>query len=79
MYDDRIRLAEYRAIYGFDGLKRYGLGRVPSIHIIVKNGHVTWRGGFGSRQEHGRDSKLNVPGVFGVRDDLSVSGSPVGR
>lgn len=39
--DDRIRLAEYHAIYGFDGLYRYGLGPVPSIHIIVKNGHVT--------------------------------------
>lgn len=42
--DDRIRLAEYRAIYGFDGLYRYGLGPVPSIHIIIKNGHVILRG-----------------------------------
>ena len=39
--DDRIRRAEYRAIYGFGGLSRYSWGTVPSIHIIVKSGHVT--------------------------------------
>src|ERR1700733_9868496 len=40
-FDYRIRLAEYRTIYGFGGLYRYGLGTQPSIHIIVDNGHVT--------------------------------------
>jgi hyperosmotically inducible periplasmic protein len=79
--DDRIRLAEYHAIYGFDGLYRYGLGPVPSIHIIVKNGHVTLRGVVDSEA----DKKMteiqakSVPGVFSVQDDLTVTGSPAGK
>src|SRR5947208_14090557 len=32
--DNRIRMAEYRAIYGFGPLQRYALGAVPPIHII---------------------------------------------
>src|SRR5690348_11442602 len=42
--DDQIRRAEYRAIYGFPELQRYAMGVLPSIHIIVKNGHVTLTG-----------------------------------
>src|SRR5208337_2684302 len=40
-FDNRIRMAEYRAIYGFAGLYRYAMGTQPAIHIIVDNGHVT--------------------------------------
>src|SRR5512142_1662447 len=42
--DDRIRMAEYRAIYGQPGLDRYALQAVPPIHIIVNNGRVTLEG-----------------------------------
>src|SRR5260370_13234718 len=42
--DDRIRRAEYRAIYGDTVLNRYALQAVPPIHIIVKNGNVTLEG-----------------------------------
>jgi hyperosmotically inducible protein len=42
--DDRIRRAEFRAIYDFPALERYQMGALPSIHIIVKNGHVTLEG-----------------------------------
>src|SRR6202049_4008110 len=43
--DDQIRLAEYKAIYGDPQLStRYGFRALPSIHIIVKNGHVTLEG-----------------------------------
>src|SRR5579862_3660352 len=43
--DDRIRFAEYRAIYGDPSLgTRYGYRALPSIHIIVKNGQVTLEG-----------------------------------
>ena len=43
--DDRIRMAEYRAIFGDPTLAtRYGYRALPSIHIIVKNGHVTLDG-----------------------------------
>src|SRR5579884_1183842 len=43
-FDNRIRFAEYRSIYGFPALNRYALGALPSIHIIVNNGHVTLLG-----------------------------------
>src|SRR6266852_3852386 len=42
--DDQLRRALYRAIYGYDGLSRYSVQAVPSIHIIVKNGNVTLEG-----------------------------------
>src|SRR5258708_722549 len=43
-FDDRIRFAAYRAIYGYGPLQRYGMGTQPSIRIIVKNGHVSLEG-----------------------------------
>src|SRR5437773_9700402 len=42
--DDQIRRVVYRAIYGDSGLSRYSIQSLPSIHIIVKNGHVTLEG-----------------------------------
>jgi hyperosmotically inducible periplasmic protein len=42
--DDQIRRAEFREIYGNSALDRYGFQAMPSIHIIVKNGHVTLEG-----------------------------------
>jgi hyperosmotically inducible protein len=43
-FDDRIRIATYRAIYRQTGLDRLALQAVPPIHIIVKRGHVTLEG-----------------------------------
>jgi len=43
--DDQIRRAEARAIYGDQDIgTRYGYQALPSIHIIVSNGHVTLKG-----------------------------------
>jgi hyperosmotically inducible protein len=42
--DDRLRLQVARAIYRDPALSRYGMGTVPTIHIIVDNGHVTLTG-----------------------------------
>jgi hyperosmotically inducible protein len=42
--DDRIRLAVYRAIYTHSTMTRYAFRAVPTIHIIVKNGHVSLEG-----------------------------------
>src|SRR3984893_16202201 len=42
--DDQLRRALYRAIYGDPSLSKYGWSSMPSIHIIVKNGHVTLEG-----------------------------------
>jgi hyperosmotically inducible periplasmic protein len=73
--DDQIRRAVYRAIYGRPGLEMYSLRAVPTIHIIVKNGHVTLNGAVGNtgdKQVAGIAAN-GVPGVFSVTNDLLVS------
>jgi hyperosmotically inducible periplasmic protein len=73
-FDNRIRMAEYRAIYGFGGLYRYAMGTQPAIHIIVDNGHVTLVGVV-DRQGDKDIANIranSVPGVFSVTNDLRV-------
>lgn len=50
-FDDRLRLQVARAIYGDAYLSRYAMGAVPSIHIIVDNGHVTLTGAVSNETE----------------------------
>src|SRR5438034_7145045 len=50
-HDDSLRLQVARAIYRDPTLSRYALGAVPSIHIIVENGHVTLTGAVNSNLE----------------------------
>lgn len=77
-FDDRVRLATLRSIYGFPALQRYGLGALPSIRILVKNGNVTLAGVVSSPA----DAQLaylramQVPGVFSVSNRLMVEGAP---
>ena len=73
--DDRIRLAEYRTISAFDGLYRYFLGNIPSIHIIVKNGHVTLVGVVDNEADKNAVGiqANSVPGVFSVENKLQVA------
>jgi hyperosmotically inducible protein len=75
-FDDRIRIAEYRAIYRRVGLDRYGFQPNPSIHIIVKNGNVTLTGIVANNMDRNiAGIQANtVPGVFSVRNDLRVEG-----
>jgi len=42
-FDWQIRRAELRAVYSAPGFEKY-YSALPSIHIIVKNGHVTLTG-----------------------------------
>jgi hyperosmotically inducible protein len=72
--DDRIRLAAYRVIYGHTALSRYGLQAVPSIHIVVRNGHITLRGAVANvadRNITGIQANT-IDGVFSVTNELSV-------
>jgi hyperosmotically inducible protein len=75
--DDRIRRAVYRAIYGTEGLDRYAMRAVPTIHIIVKNGHVTLEGAVASEGDKNlANIKANgVSGVFSVTNNLQVDRS----
>ncbi len=73
-FDDRIRRAEYRAIFGDAVLSRYSMGAVPAIHIIVDNGHVTLVGAVDRQTDAdvARIRALSVPGVFSVTNSLHV-------
>jgi hyperosmotically inducible protein len=76
--DDQIRRAEYRAIYGDPSLgTRYGFRALPSIHIIVKNGHVTLEGVVANDFDKNLiNTKANaVPNVFSVTNNLRVETS----
>jgi hyperosmotically inducible protein len=73
--DDRIRLQVARAIFRDPALSRYAMGAVPSIHIIVDNGHVTLTGAVNSDMEK-QIAGMRASGAglsFGpVRNNLSV-------
>lgn len=75
--DDRIRRAVYRAIYGTDGLDRYAMRAVPTIHIIVKNGHVTLEGAVANEGDKNLANikASGVSGVFSVTNNLQVDRS----
>jgi hyperosmotically inducible protein len=73
-FDDQTRRAEYHAIFGDPQLSRYSMGAIPSIHIIVNNGHVTLVGLVGSQMDLNvaRIRALQVPGVFSVTNNLRI-------
>jgi len=72
--DNRIRRQELRAIYSFPSLQRYGIARVPSIHIIVRNGNVTLEGVVANEADKNVAyiRADGVPGVFSVTNNLRV-------
>jgi hyperosmotically inducible protein len=75
--DDQLRRAVYRAIYGDPFLAtRYGYQALPSIHIIMKNGHLRLEGVVANEADRNvAGLKANqVPGVFSVENDLQVEG-----
>jgi len=75
--DDRIRRAEFRAIYSEPGLQMYALRSVPTIHIIVDNGHVTLEGSV-ARQADKNVAGIRangVAGAFSVTNNLRVDNS----
>lgn len=75
--DDRIRVAEYRAIYGQGGLERYGLLEIQSIHIIVKGGHVTLEGTVANEGDKNIANirAQGVSGVFSLTNHLGLEKS----
>lgn len=76
-FDDQIRRQELRAIYGFPSLQRYGLGSMPSIRIIVKNGRVTLEGAVSDQGDKNvAGIRANgVANVFSVTNNLRVEKS----
>ena len=76
-FDNRIRRAEARAIFGDSVLSRYAWGPVPPIHIIVDNGHVTLEGVVANQTDKNiAGLRANgVAGVFSVDNRLRVEQS----
>ncbi len=76
-FDDRIRIAVYRAIYRQPGLDRLALQAVPPIHIVVKNGDVTLEGVVANKGDATRAfiAASGAPGVFSVKNNLRVEKS----
>jgi osmotically-inducible protein OsmY len=74
--DDRIRLAEARAIYGFPTLNKYAIDPAKPIRITVVNGNVTLTGVVDSQSDKDvANIRANsVPGVFKVTNNLQVVG-----
>jgi hyperosmotically inducible protein len=73
--DDQLRRAVYRALYTDASLSKYGWSALPSIHIIVKNGHVTLEGVVDSESDKNlANLRANgVPNVFSVTNNLNVA------
>jgi hyperosmotically inducible protein len=74
--DDRIRIATFRAVYGFPSLNKYAIDPAKPIRISVANGNVTLYGVVDSQAD--KDAAgiraNSVPGVFHVENDLQVAG-----
>jgi hyperosmotically inducible protein len=79
--DDRIRIAEARAIYGSPELNRYALDPAKPIRITVVNGNVTLSGVVDSKGDKDiANIRANgVAGVFKVTNNLQVAGSRAGQ
>lgn len=78
--DDRIRIAEARAIYGDRTLNRYALDPAKTIRITVVNGNVTLNGVVDNKMDHDiAGIRANgVPGVFSVENHLQIAGQQPG-
>ncbi len=74
--DDRIRLAEARAIYGSPQLNKYAMDPAKPIRITVVNGNVTLSGVVDTQADKDvANIKANgVSGVFKVINNLQVAG-----
>lgn len=75
-FDDSIRARAYRTVFRTGSLYRYAMGANPSIHIIVKNGHVTLEGVVSNQMDSrlANTSANSVSGVFSVTNNLRVGG-----
>ena len=76
--DDRIRVAEYRAIYGYPTLNRYAIDPAKTIRITVTSGHVQLDGVVDSKadKEIANIRANGVPGVFSVINNLQIANQP---
>ena len=75
MFDNRIRIATARAVYGYPSLNKYAIDPAQPIRIVVQNGNVTLEGVVMNKmdKEVAGLRANGVPGVFKVTNDLQVA------
>lgn len=75
-FDDQIRIAVARSIYGFPMLNQYAIDPAKPIRITVINGNVTLSGVVDSQADKDAAGiRANiVPNVFKVTNNLQVAG-----
>ena len=75
--DNRIRLDEQRAIYGYAQFTKYAINPAKPIRIVVVNGHVTLEGAVDSQADKDVAGirAQGVPGAFSVVNHLQVTGT----
>jgi hyperosmotically inducible protein len=68
-HDDSIRRDAYRAIFGDPALGRYAIQPLPSIHIIVRRGHIILEGAVDNQTDK------NIAGIraSGVPESFSIT------
>jgi len=76
--DDRIRIEEARAVYGYPSLNKYAMDPAKPIRISVEGGNVALYGVVDSQADKDTAGIRadGVPGVFSVKNDLAVAGRP---
>ena len=72
--DNQLRVALYRAIYGYPALEKYAMGVQKPIRIIVSSGHVTLEGVVDNATDKDvAGLRANgVPGTFSITNNLQV-------
>lgn len=76
-FDDQIRIAEARAIYGYPQLNKYAIDPAKPIRITVVNGNVTLSGVVDTQADKDvANIRANgVANVFKVVNNLQVAGN----
>jgi hyperosmotically inducible periplasmic protein len=74
IYDDQLRVAAARAIYGHPSFRRYAHRALPPIHIIVENGRIELEGSVATQLERQLAETLVRSNVmsFEVMNNLKV-------
>ena len=75
IYDDRLRIALARAIYGSSALQKYALDPQAPIRIVVDGGNVELHGVVDSKldKQMAYTQASSVPGVFSVKNNILIA------
>jgi len=70
--DDALRDSVYKALVATSDLNRYTMGADPSIHVIVKGGHVALEGMVSNAEDKQKAEMVTkrVPGILEFKNNL---------